>query len=172
MNPYLVGYDQFISRPNLERNRTGKSSPPVSWLKAFLSFQILYPLVPPADAHPNISQPSHPVFMANPVTRTAALVTRTNTPPAPSETAQSSVSVQQVTEADGSRSIDISFPMPSGELGYQLAPADNTNTASANARPQTPTTLNIFARPSGAATGQSEPPAVEITISTQSVHCT
>ncbi|EFJ44820.1 hypothetical protein VOLCADRAFT_94821 [Volvox carteri f. nagariensis] len=45
--------------------------------------------------------------------------------------------------------------------------SDGLSAAGPSTRPQTPTTLNILARPSGGAMGQPEPPAVEITISTE-----
>ncbi|GLC51622.1 hypothetical protein PLESTB_000522200 [Pleodorina starrii] len=108
--------------------------------------------------------------------RAPAAISRTNVPlpaePAQQEWAQPEraqpfVQLQPNMNADGSSSIDILVPVSPGGVSSQPSPTDGLNAAGNTTRPQTPTTLNIIARPPGGAVGQMEPAAVEITISTQ-----
>ncbi|GLI68809.1 hypothetical protein VaNZ11_013311 [Volvox africanus] len=138
-NPYLVGYEQFLRKPNLDYNRT--------------------------DPQPSSAPPTHPVLTTSVSARTPALVSRTTAPV--TEPVQPTVQLHPSTNLDDSSGIDIFVPMPPGGLSTQLPPSDVVNFAGATTRPQTPTTLNIIARPSGVTAGQAESAAVEITISTQ-----
>ncbi|GIL72620.1 hypothetical protein Vretimale_4320 [Volvox reticuliferus] len=138
-NPYLVGYEQFLRKPNSEYNQT--------------------------DPQPSSVQPTHPMLITSVSARTPAVVSRTNAPA--TEPVQPTAHLQPSTNLDDSSGIDIFVPMPPGGLSTQLPPSDVLNFPGATTRPQTPTTLNIIARPSGVTAGQAEPAAVEITISTQ-----